>query len=214
MMNTFCVLLVGLILCGSTVSARTRHVADGIAPDGKVEVVVRAPDALDRNSDAADAYHYDLVVRARPSGRVLFQSAGRWQHSFFSVGTDGYDLQAYWSADSRWVALAFQGSGQARVIRLFTVQTPDRVREIESPDFVPAVLDALGGGTLKSLDVEPVGWSAHRLKVRVSGTTAEPNPATGMIDFEFSTGLQVQARSRPPKVHLSALKKQPLSTGT
>ena len=169
---------------------------------------------MTRDSDSADPDRYRLVIRARPDGKVLFQKLGQWQHSFFGVGTDGYDLRAFWSADSRWVALVFDGPSHNRLVRLFAVHVSGGVREAVLPDFSRAVVGALAGSNLKSLDVEPVAWAGHCLELRISGTTADANPQTKTIDFAFSAFLQAGNQGGPDRASLSTLQQRSLPAGT
>lgn len=214
-MNTkllFC--LAGGILCAQVAAARTRPILHGVSPDGRTEVVAVAPDSLSRDSDSEEAYRYRLVLRTRRAGKVLFQSESRWQHQFFSVGTDDSDLVAYWSADSQFLALSFQSTGHALIIRLFSVRPKAGAPEVSLPDLIQPVLTALGGGSLKSLEVEPAGWIGHRLKLRINGTTADPQPTTGKVDFGISAQLRVEDWIGRPPASLSALHVLPVQTGT
>jgi hypothetical protein len=103
-------------------SARTRLVAGGLSPDKTFEVVVSSPAAPAEADDFPEEYSYSLVIRRVGAAKALFESLDQWQTSFFAVGPQGSRMRALWSADSRFLVLAFEGSNHTQLLRLFSVR--------------------------------------------------------------------------------------------
>ncbi len=186
-------------------SARTRSVAGGLSPDKTVEIVVSCPTAPPAPDDFPEDHHYSITLRRSDTGKVLFESLDHWQASFFSDR-----LHALWSADGRFVALAFEGANHTQLLRLFAIGEGQTASEVSLPDYAHPVFVALGVESVKSLVAEPVRWTGHTLELSLGGTTAEPRQ-NGSYDFDFAATLKVQARDHTTKAELSDLRDKPVA---
>ena len=185
-------------------SARTRPVSGGLSPDKAVEAVVSCPTAPPFADEFPEQYHYSIVLRRVDTGKVLFESLDRWQSSFFADR-----LRALWSADGRFVVLAFEGANHTQLLRLLTVAEGQTASEVALPDYVRPVFAALGVESVKSLAAEPLRWTGHTLELSLSGTTAEPREGRGSYDFDFAAALIVQTRDHTISAGLSDLHDRP-----
>lgn len=208
-MNKFVLLSLCLAFGARHTSARILVVTGGRSPDKTLEVAVSSPTApAGLCEDFPEQYHYSLVLRQVGTGKVLFENLDRWQTSFFSVGSRPSPTRAFWSADSHFVALSFDGANHTKALRLFSVHGRT-AEEVFLPDYVRAVFASLGVEDVKSLEAEPVRWRKHTLKVSLHGNTSEPRSETGGYDFDFSASLKVQFRDHTTKADLSSLQDNP-----
>ena len=155
--------------------------------------------------DFSEQYHYSIVLRRADTGRVLFESLDQWQTSFFSDR-----MHALWSADGRFVALAFEGVNHTQLLRLFAHGEGQTASEVSLPNYAHPVFSTLGVESVKSLVAEPVRWLDHTLELSLSGTTAEPRQGGG-YDFDFAATLKVQAHDHGTEAELSDLHDHPAS---
>jgi len=152
-----------LFLLSFHLSAAEYEIAGGHSPNGRYSILLVRNSETSGNNDGGGANYdvtfHDLRTNTR---RPLTLQSGPQGFCSFEGAKEAVNSQAWWSPDSRFVALCFRTARHSRVPYLYYV-AGNRIQAVQLPDYDAIIYGRLGVKPFGSHYVRcPKEWSDTR----------------------------------------------------